>query len=292
MNARALHVRLFVAGFGLVLLAGAEPAATQGASRTIFVSVVDGNGKPVTDMTVADFAIREDQVDREVLSAKKSEQPMAIALLVDTTTEAEEYVNDIRNGVKAFVQQILAANPKSEIALWEFGQAAIPIKGFTSSLADLEKEASRIFPKPRASSVLLEGIHEVSNELARQKTPRRAMVIVNVEPSNEISSQEPMRVQQALIRSRAQMWAVSVQKGNLKNPQRDVVLNRLAQIAGGRREFILTQSAISTWLTQYADALANQYEVTYNRPSGKPQIVQVGARRDGVKVIAGIAAPQ
>ena len=292
MTARALHVRLFLAALALVLVAGAERVATQDGNKTIYVSVVDEKGKPVTDMTTADFAIREDTVDREVVSAKKTATPVAVALLVDTTTAAQDFVQDIRSGLQGFIEVMQKESPESPISLWEFGQAAIQIKDFTTDFESLQKDAARVYPKQRASSVLLEALHETSRALARQKTPRRAMVIINVEPSKEVSSQQPNRVLQSFIESRSQAWIVSVQKGALENPSRDVVLNRFAQVGGGRREIVYTDNAVEVLLRDYAASLANQYEVTYTRPSGKPQIVQVGTRRPGTKAIAGIAAPQ
>lgn len=292
MTARAIHVRLFLAGLALVLVAGAERAAMQDNAKTIYVSVVDGKGKPVTDMTTADFAIREDTQDREVISAKKTATPVAVALLIDTTTEAQVFIQDIRAGLKGFLEVMQKESPESPISLWEFGQAAIRIKDFTTDHDSLQKEAARVYPKQRAASVLLEALYDTTQALARQKTPRRAIIIVNVEPSKEVSSQQPQRVLTSLVSSRSQVWAVSVQKGALENPSRDVVLNRFVQVGGGRREVVFTDNAVEALLRDYAASLANQYEVTYVRPSGKAQIVQVGARRDGVKVLAGIAAPQ
>jgi hypothetical protein len=141
--------------------------------------------------------------------------------------------------------------------------------------------------------VLLEALYDTTQALARRKTPRRAIVIVNVEPSKEVSAQGiAQKVLNSLIASRSQVWAVSVQKGALENAQRDVVLNRFVQVGGGRREVVFTDNAVEVLLRDFASSLVNQYEVTYARPSGKAQVVQVGARRDGVKVLSGIVAPQ
>ena len=292
MTTRALHVRLFTAGIALALVGGTVFAAAQSAQKTIYVSVVDGKGKPVTDMTAADFAVREDTVDREVVSVKKATEPVAVVLMIDTTTEAQVFVQDIRAGLKGFIEVIEKEAPGSEISLWEFGQAAITIKDFTTDYASLQKEAARIYPKQKAGSVLLEGLNDGFTALGRRKSPRRATIIINVEPSKEVSSQQPQKVLNALIASRSQVWAVSVQKGSLENPARDVVLNRFVQVGGGRREMVFTDNAVEVLMRDYASSLANQYEVTYARPSGKAQVVQVGARRDGVKVLAGIVAPQ
>ncbi len=45
-------------------------------------------------------------------------------------------------------------------------------------------------------------------------------------------------------------------------------------------------------MRQYAAALTSQYEITYRRPSRSAKVVQTGVRREGARVIAGLAAPQ
>lgn len=298
MRARVVHRLLLPASCLALVVALASgalasgPAATQGTAKTIYVSVLDAEGTPVTDMTAADFAVREDTVDREIVSAALTTEPLSIAMLVDTTDGAEDYVADIRAGFKAFVQDVLAKSPQSQLSLWEFGQAAIRIRDFTSDAAALDKDIGRIFPKPRAPSVLLEALYDTSQALAKRPGPRRAIVALNVEPVDEQSRQEPKKINEALLKSRAQLWSLSVQKGSLKNPQRDLVLNTLVRNAGGQREFIVAQSAIESYLRRYAAALTSQYALTYTRPSGTANVVQTGARRQGVKIVTGIFAPQ
>lgn len=293
MTARVLHRWLLPAScLALVLGLGAGDVLTQSSNKTIFVSVIDDEGKPVTDMTAADFALREDTIDREIVSATLSTQPLYVTMLVDTSGGAEEYVQDLRAGFKGFVEELMMRSPQSQVALWEFGQAALRIKDFTNDAAAMQKEVAKIFPKPKAPSVLLEALYATSEALSKVKSPRRAIVALNLEPGDEQSAQEPKKVNESLMKSRAQLWSLSVQKGTLKNAQRDVVLNTLVRNAGGRREYIVTQQAIESYLRQYAAALAAQYELTYARPAGKPRVVQTGARRPGVKVIAGIVAPQ
>ena len=74
---------------------------------------------------------------------------------------------------------------------------------------------------------------------------------------------------------------------------RDVVLEVLTKNTGGRREFIVGQSAVETILKSYADALTSQYELTYKRPAGAPpQNVQVGVARPGLKLLATVWPPQ
>lgn len=294
----------------LALVAGVG-ARTQAADKSVFVAVVDPSGKPVKDLTMAEFAIREDNMIREVTGVKPATQPLFIQILADTSKQAgsqglmskaetsagaSELIRDIRASLTGLVKHLAAGAPDAQMALMEFGQAAIPVTDFTTKTADLEKGITRLFPKPNASSVLLEALMDANKELEKKPSPRRAIMALNIEPGIEESRQQPNAIVEAFRKSGASLWAVSLQQGELRNPQRDLVLNQLTKYTGGRREFIVGQSAIENWLKIYADALMNQYEVTYKRPESRTPAVQVqvglNTARQGLRVHANAFAPK
>ena len=55
-----------------------------GVDKSLFISVLDEAGKPVKDIVADDILIREDGVDRQVVSVKPARQPISVAVLVDT----------------------------------------------------------------------------------------------------------------------------------------------------------------------------------------------------------------
>ena len=275
-----------------VLTASGTPNAQSAADKTIFVGVVDEAGKPVTDIRLGEILIREDGVDREVVSVRPATETLSVALLVDTTPGAEDYIRDIRDGFTGFIRQTASASPGARLLLMEFGQAAIVINPFTTDYEALEKSVNRVFPKRNAASVLLEALIAANQELAKQPSRRRAIVALNMEPSDEQSREEPQRINETLRLSGAQLWSLSLQKGTDKNAKRDVVLSQLTKNSGGRREFIVAQSAIPTYLKMYAEALAFQYEVTFKRPSSAhPKVIQTGTRRKGVRLHSSLFPP-
>jgi len=287
--------------------------ATEQNEKTIFLSAVDKDGKSVRDLTTPDVLIREDGQDREVVSVKISTQPLALVILADTTKQAgggammggalgaeqtsstasAELIRDIRVSLGTFVKDIAAGSPESKMELMEFGQAAITVTPMTSNVADLAKGVSRLFPKPGAASVLLEAIIEASKSLEKATTPRRAIIALNIEPGDEQSRQNVKQLNDSLYKSRANLWAVSLQVGTNKNQMRGLVLEALTKNTGGRREFIQSQSALELMMKNFADNLLNQYEVTYRRPAGvQAKAVQVGVMRQGLGLHASIFAPQ
>ena len=303
--------------FGLAVTFGAFTTpgltATSQDEKILYLTVVDKEGKSVTDLTTQDVLIREDNQDREVVSVKRATAPMAIVLLADTTKNAgegsmmsgrgggavglgtfsPELIRDIRTAFGAFVKDMAAASPETQMELMEFGQAAITVTKMTSNVADLDKGIARLFPKPGAASVLLEAIIEASKSLSKTKTPRRNIVALNIEPGDEQCRQNIRQLHEELSKSRANLWAVSLQSGANQNSARGLVLEQLTANTGGRREFIHAESALEAMMKNIVDNLNHQYEVTYKRPGGgKAQGVLVGVRRDGLKLYANRIPPQ
>ena len=280
-----------------VLALAAMPTAAArsapAADKSIFVAALDGSGKPVKDLTIEDFRLREDGADREIVAVKPATDPLQIVLLADSTTEADKLIRDVRVSLAAFVKQVHSTSPEAAISLMEFGQAAVTMVPFVTDDAALQGGITKLVGRPGAASVLLEAIIAASNSLAKRPSARRAIVSLNVEPTNEQSREEPKKINESLRKSLAQLWAVSVQSPgtSLKNPTRDVVLNGLTRNSGGNREFINAASALESVLARYADALTSQYEVTYKRPGSSAQVVQVGTVRQGITLHASGFAP-
>jgi hypothetical protein len=280
------------------------PAGAQGGlNKSLFLSVLDESGKAVKDVTADDILIREDNVDRHVVAVKPASQPISVAVLVDTAqgtrvTDAygtpEEYVRDIRKCMGSFARQLLGQSPNAEVSLMEFGQAAMTVVPFTSNPMDYEKGINRLVARPGVGSVLLEALAQANNDLVSRPSTRRAIVSLNLEPSDEQSREDPNKIKEAFRKSGAQLWSVSVQRGGLKASKRDLVLNDFAKITGGQRDFIVGISAAEQILKGYADALTYQYEVVYQRPESNKgtKVIQVGTARPGVKLHASGFAPQ
>ena len=299
MNSR---FRAFAPVLLAVLIAPVVLARPQGGiDKSLFVAVLDENGRPVRQFTADDILIKEDGQDRQVVAVKPASQPIPVAFLIDTAQgkrvtdhygTPEEYVRDMRVSADAFIKQLLALSPDASIMMMEFGQAAIPMTKFTSEPMELEKAVNRIVARPGVGSVLGEALEAANNDLAERPSGRRAIVSINLEPSDEQSFERDRQIAEAFGKSGAQLGSISVQRGGLKNSKRDVLLNVFAKASGGQRDFVVGISAVPDILKAYANALAMQYEVVFKRPeNAKAKVIQVGTRQ-GLKVHASSAAPK
>ena len=298
------RVRALLPVLVTVLLAPALRAVPQdaGVDKSLFITVLDENGRPVRQLTADDVMIREDGQDRSVVAVKPASQPISVAVLVDTAQgnrvkdaygTAEEYVRDLRVSIGGFAKQLLTLSPDAAVSLMEFGQAAITMVKFTSDPIEFEKGVNHIVSRPGVGTVLGEALAAANNDLSERKSTRRAIVSLNLEPSDDQSFDSGAKIKETFRRSGAQLWSVSVQRGGLKNSKRDVVLNDFAKLSGGQRDFVVGISAVADILKAYANALAMQYEVVYKRPENAKnvKVVQVGNVRS-FKIHASGFAPQ
>jgi hypothetical protein len=294
MTARALLGRVFLPVLVVVLLVPAAVRTQGGVDKSLYLSVLDAAGKPVKDIVADDVLIREDGVDRQVVAVKPAAQPISVAVLIDTAQGArvvdaygtpEEYVRDLRVAIGGFAKQLLGQSPNASVSLMEFGQAAITMVNYTSDPMEFNKGVNRIVSRPGVGSVLGEALEAANKDLAQRPGGRKAIVSLNLEPSNEQGFENGRQIGDAFRKSGAQLWSVSVQRGKLQNSKRDVVLNDFAKLSGGQRDFVVGISAVEGILKGYADALIYQYEVVYKRPESNKEakVVQVGVKRDGVK---------
>src|SRR5262245_55410883 len=101
---------VFPAALIAVAVAGSAPAVKgQATPRSLYVSVVDQNGAPVPDLHASDFIVREDKVTREVLSVGPASDPMQVALLVDDSQAAEEFIPNYREALPLFLNSLMTS---------------------------------------------------------------------------------------------------------------------------------------------------------------------------------------
>jgi hypothetical protein len=282
--------------------------------RTVIAAVVDGSGKPFADIAREEWTVKEDGVDRSIVSVRQSTTPINLVLLVDTTRATQASIVDVRAGVSAFVKRLQSGNDAA-IALRSVSGASTMVADFGKAGVDLDKPIQRLFPDENAAGVMLESIVDAAKALEKRPSPRRLIVALNLEGFPEASTMTPQNVANAVFASGASLWAVSYRNaastsvsarggnefehgasspgGANTGQNRDVIFNNLTTQTGGARLTVMVPSAIQTSLNQIADVLLAQYEVTYTRPAGaSPRQLQVTVGRAGAHVLATRTPPR
>lgn len=280
---------------------------SQSVERTVYVSVLNQAGVPVTDLAARDVVVREGNTEREVLRVSPATEPLDIAVLVDNSQEAEPFIGDFRRGLVEFFKAI---DDRHQIAVIGFGQRPTVLVDYTHDLKRLEGGTGRVFAQAGSGAYLLDGIIETVRGLQKRENSRRALVVISSE-GQEFSNRYSREVLDDLRQSGAIVEAFVIvdrsaasrtfDTGTPRQPpeeaatlsdqgarERELALSEAARITGGRRQDLLTSMALGGRLRELAAELNKQYRVVYARPPAliPPDSIEIQTRRPELRVRA------
>lgn len=252
--------------------------------RVLYATVVDKKGEPVTDLKVDDFIVREDNARREVLRVSRAVDPMALPILVDNSTAAENDIRNIRDALSSFVREMQA---DADIAIIGLGDRPTILQDYTRNAELLNAAIGRLFAQPGSGMMLLEALIEASRGLGKREDPRANIVAILTDGA-EFSNQHYNEVLASLKTGGAAFHALAIgtfgasESDELRN--RATVLDQGPRRSGGQRVPLLSSMGVQNALQKLARELKNQYKVVYGRPESliQPETVTVSVTRAGL----------
>ncbi len=168
--------------FALVLL-GALAIAQQPTFRVdvrlvrLLVAVKDQNGQNAAGLDRTDFAITDSGVKQEIaLFERRTEQPLSIGLLVDTSLSTMKELKYEVESVSRFFRALLReGNTDDTVALYAFNYQVEMLSGFIRNIGKLERSVRAL--KPVGGTSMYDAIYFASREL-EEREGRRVLVMV------------------------------------------------------------------------------------------------------------------
>ena len=156
------------------LLAPSALVDAAPTERTVYVTVVDGNGTAVTDLTAADLVVKEAGKEREIVKAGRASAKMRLTIAVEERLMADIAV---RQAMFAFMKRVIDA---AEVRLVTIGLRNHTAADYTTALDSLVGAINNLTLNPRPESQVAEGVLEVANEFATAKTERPVLVVLAI----------------------------------------------------------------------------------------------------------------
>ena len=125
-----------------MLTASLVASAQQPSFRTSIdvvsmnVTVTDSTNRYVTDLTEKDFDIFEDGVKQELTLFNRSNLPVALSLLIDTSSSMEDRMSTAQDAAIGFIRKLKPTDLGEVIG---FDSRAEVLQKFTNNPADLEQ---------------------------------------------------------------------------------------------------------------------------------------------------------
>lgn len=268
---------------GVVAAAGTWVAAQTPSFRTgvdvvsLSVTVLDGASRYVTDLEGGEFAVYEDGVKQDLTFFTRTNLPIALSLLVDTSASMEDKLTTAQDAAIGFAKNLRSQDLASVI---DFDSRVEVLQGFTKDTEALEKAIRQT--AAGGSTSLYNAIYISLKELKKIKAQsdsdvrRQAIVVLSdgEDTSSLITFEEVLDLAK---RSETAIYTIGLRS---KDPavsrgfkEAEFVLRQLAQETGGRSFFPSAASELAGIYQQIALELSSQYTLGYTSKN---------MRRDGL----------
>jgi VWFA-related protein len=264
----------------LLLFAGFSQAAfAQSENRIVYASVLDKDGAPVPNLTEKDFIIREDGQAREILSVARDTDPLQIALLVDTSRAMRDNIPDLRDAVKAFIEN---TREGAQIAIITLGDRPTVKVPYTADRAALKKGIDGLFAIADAGNTLLDGIAESAQGLDKRKASHAAIAAIT--STADLSARHYLEVLRSLHASGAVLHVLTLGAA-VGGQDREIAVGRGTSETGGQSETVLAAMGMPAAAQRLAKLISSQYKITFARPSRliPPKTTEVTVRNPDLR---------
>jgi Ca-activated chloride channel family protein len=243
---------------------------------SLHVTVTNAEGRYVTDLQADDFSVFEDGVKQDVTYFDRSNLPIALSLLLDTSASMEDRIRTAQEAAVGFARRL---RPQDLGELVDFNTRVEVTQGFTSNVEDLEGAIRKT--AAGGSTALYNAVYIALKELkkiqARSAEEVRRQAIVVFSDGEDTSSLVTFdQVLDLAKRSETAIYAIGLRpRDELVGKgfkEADFVMRELAQQTGGRSFFPSRIEDLSAIYSQIADELSSQFMLGY---------MSKNARRDG-----------
>ncbi len=139
------------------------------------VIVSDRQGRYISGLKAADFTLYEDRVKQPIDFFADTEEPINVALLLDTSKSTTMVLDDIKKAAKDFVKQ-LRPQDRAMIVSFDFKETALC--ELTSDRKTLEKAIGKARIGEIPGTKLRDAVYDVMREEFRNVKGRKAIILL------------------------------------------------------------------------------------------------------------------
>lgn len=232
------------------------------------VTVTDGTSRYVTDLERDDFAVYEDGVKQDVTFFNRTNLPIALALLLDTSASMETKLPTAQEAAIGFARRL---RPHDLGEVVDFDSRVTVLQAFTSDQQELETAIRKTSAGGSTSlyNAVYIALKDLKKVIAKNAEEIRRQAIVVLSDGEDTSSLLPFEeVLDLAKRSETAIYSIGLRSnepggGSKGFKEAEFVLRQFSQETGGRAFFPNQLSDLTNTYGQIADELSSQYTVGY-----------------------------
>ena len=266
------RARIVTAATACALVTSVGLAAQQGRFRagielvSLSVTVMDGP-KYVTGLEQDDFEVFEDGAKQSISFFSHLQQPVALAILLDTSNSMEEKIGTAQEAAIGFVRRM---KKNDAIEVIEFNSQVRVPQPFTNDVSSLERaiRATTVNGSTSLYNAIYVSLKQLKDERAKSAEEIRRQAIIVLSDGDDTSSViEYDDVLDLAKRSETAIYAIGLRQpetGRGKFKEAEFVLRQLSQETGGRVFFPTNVTELPKIYEQISEELASQYSIGYS----------------------------
>jgi Ca-activated chloride channel family protein len=294
MKYRPLPILLVATALAASVVIRAQQGTFRSAIDVVSMNVTvtdtsNSTSRYITDLTEKDFEIFEDGVKQDLTLFNRSNLPVALSLLIDTSSSMEDRMTTAQDAAIGFVRKLRPTDLGEVIG---FDSRAEVLQKFTSNPAELEQAIRKTVAGGSTSMnnalyISLKGLKKIP---IRQEDEIRRQAIILLSDGEDTSSLVTFEdVLDLARRSETAIYAIGLMEDNTGGQSKGFreatyALRQLTNDTGGRAFFPADVKSLATVYGQIYDELSSQYTIGYT--SKNP-------RRDGAwrRLVVRVARP-
>jgi Ca-activated chloride channel family protein len=229
------------------------------------VTVTEGS-QYITDLTQEEFEVFEDGAKQTVTFFARGQQPIALAVLLDTSASMDDRLATAQEAAVGFAKRL---KPDDAMEVIDFDSQVHILQTFTSDTAALEKAIRQT--TANGSTALYNAVYISLKELKKIRAAsaeeiRRQAIVVLSDGDDTSSLVAYEEVLDLAKRSETAIYAIGLRPqstGRREFKEAEFVLRQLSTETGGRVFFPTSVNELPKIYQQISEELASQYSLAY-----------------------------
>ena len=260
----------------LAVLSAQQPPAFRAGVDVVSLNVTVMEGqKYITDLNQEDFSVFEDGVKQEITFFNKSNLPIALAVLLDTSASMETKLQTAQEAAIGFAKKLRSQDLAEVI---DFDSRVVVLQNFSNSAPELETAIRKTSAGGSTSlyNAIYIALKDLKKVVAKSPDEIRRQAIVVLSDGEDTSSLLPFEeVLDLAKRSETAIYSIGLRANEGPSTttrgfkEAEFVLRQFSQETGGRSFFPNQLADLNNVYGQISDELSSQYIVGYTSRNPK-----------------------
>ncbi len=140
------------------------------------VAVSDRDGRYISDLKKKDFTVYEDGVEQKIAFFSTFEEPLNIALLLDTSGSTEFTLDDIKSAAKDFIDLL---NPNDKCLIATFDAEIKILNPFTADRKVLKDSLDKTQTAAKDGTLMFRAVEQIAQDSFNNVEGRKVIVLLS-----------------------------------------------------------------------------------------------------------------